>query len=74
MLSWQGLLGDRASTAIPAMVESASDTGEGVIASAVGVVLLAIGATTVFAELQTDLGFVLLVSLVVSAMLSTLGS
>jgi membrane protein len=100
------LLGDNASTAIQAMVESASDTGQGVIATAVGVVLLAIGATTVFAELQTDLdrvwkapaakrpeglwglirsrvlsfglvvsmGFVLLVSLVVSAMLAALGS
>jgi membrane protein len=50
-----GLLGDQGARAIQGMVESASSTGEGVIATAVGVVLLAVGATTVFAELQTDL-------------------
>jgi membrane protein len=100
-----GLLGDQGAKAIQGMVESASNTGEGVIATAVGVVLLAVGATTVFAELQTDLdriwkapaakkpeglwellrsrvlslglvvsiGFVMLVSLVVSAALAALG-
>jgi len=50
-----GLLGDQGARAIQGMVESASSTDEGVIATAVGVVLLAVGATTVFAELQTDL-------------------
>jgi membrane protein len=101
-----GLLGDRAATAVQGMVEGASNTGEGVIASIVGIVLLLIGATTVFAELQTDLdriwkapaakkaegvlamirarllslgmvvtiGFIMLVSLVVSAVLAALGS
>src|SRR4029453_10332550 len=50
-----GLLGDQGAKAIHGMVESASNTGEGVMATVVGVVLLAVGATTVFAELQTDL-------------------
>jgi membrane protein len=101
-----GLLGDRGATALQSMVEGASNTGEGVIASVIGIVLLVIGATTVFAELQTDLdriwkapaakkaegiwamlrsrilsfgmvvtiGFIMLVSLVVSAALAALGS
>src|SRR5437868_12062574 len=50
-----GLLGDQGAKAIQGMVESASNSGEGVIASVVGIVLLAVGATTVFAELQSDL-------------------
>ena len=41
--------------AVQGMVESASNTDEGVFATVVGVVLLIIGATTVFAELQSDL-------------------
>ena len=101
-----GLLGDNAARAIEGMVAGASDTGEGVIATIVGVVLLIIGATTVFAELQTDLdrvwkapaakkseglwalvrsrllslglvvsiGFVMLVSLLISAMLAALAT
>jgi membrane protein len=101
-----GLLGDSGAHAIQGMVDSASDTGEGVVASIVGIVLLLMGATTVFAELQTDLdriwkapaakkeegiwamirarllslgmvvtiGFILLVSLVISAVLSALGT
>jgi membrane protein len=100
-----GLLGDQGAKAIQGMVASASNTGEGVIASVVGVVLLVVGATTVFAELQSDLdriwkvpaarkpdgpwgmirsrvlslgmvvsiGFVMLVSLVLSAALAALG-
>lgn len=101
-----GLIGERGATAIQAMVESASNTSEGTIASIVGIALLLVGATTVFAELQTDLdriwkapavkqaegmwgmirgrllsfgmvvsiGFIMLVSLVISAALSGLGS
>jgi membrane protein len=101
-----GLLGDRGATVVQGMVESASNTGEGVMASIVGGVLLIIGSTSVFAELQTDLdriwkapatkvpeglwgiirsrllslgmvvsiGFVMLVSLVVSAALAALGA
>jgi membrane protein len=100
-----GLLGDHGAEAIQAMVESASNTGEGAVASIIGAILLAVGATSVFAELQTDLdriwkapavkksegvwelirsrllslglvvsiGFVMVVSLVVSAALAALG-
>src|SRR5215212_1051137 len=42
-----GILGSEGAQAVQAMVQSASNTGEGVIASVIGVVLLAIGATTV---------------------------
>ena len=100
-----GLIGADGAEALEAMVMSASDTGEGIGASLIGIGLLAIGATTVFAELQSDLdriwkapaimapegvwgmirsrvlslglvvsiGFLLLVSLVVSAVLAALG-
>jgi len=100
-----GILGDEGTKAVQAMVASASDRDEGVFATVVGVVLLAVGATTVFAELQSDLdrvwkapavekseglwgllrsrvlslglvvsiGFLLLVSLVVSAALAAFG-
>ena len=100
-----GILGSDGAQAIQGMVRSASDTGDGVIATVIGIVLLGVGATTVFAELQTDLdriwkapavkkaegiwallrsrllsfglvisiGFVMLVSFMVSAMLSALG-
>jgi membrane protein len=99
------LLGEQGADAVRDMVESAHSTGEGVIATAVGAVLLAVGATTVFGELQSDLdriwkapaakkseglwgmvrgrvlsfglvvslGFLMLVSLVVSAGLAALG-
>lgn len=50
-----GILGDEGTKAVQAMVASASDTSKGVVATVVGVVLLGIGATTVFAELQSDL-------------------
>ena len=101
-----GLLGDAGAKAVQAMVESARNTEDGVVATVVGVVLLLVGATTVFAELQTDLdriwkapvakksgglwglirsrllslglvvsiGFVLLVSLVLSAGISALST
>ena len=101
-----GLVGDDGAKAIQGLVESASNPTEGVIATVVGVVVLIIGATTVFAELQTDLdriwkapaakkpeglwgmlrgrvlsfglvvsmGFVMLVSLAISAALSALGT
>ena len=102
----QGLLGDEGASAIEGMVESASLSGKSFFATAVGVVTLIIGATTVFGELQSALdriwespaaekkegiwnlvrtrilsfgmilaiGFLLLISLVVSAGLSALGS
>jgi membrane protein len=100
-----GILGEEGTKAVQAMVASAGDFQEGVIATVVGVLLLLVGATTVFAELQSDLdriwkapavkqdeglwgmirsrilslgmvvsiGFLLLVSLVVSAALSAFG-
>ena len=102
----QGLLGDEGAAAIEGMVQSASLSGKSFLATAVGVVTLIIGATTVFGELQSALdriwespaaekkegiwnlvrtrilsfgmilaiGFLLLISLVVSAGLSALGS
>ena len=98
------VLGPEASKAIEVMLVNAQRPKEGIIASLVGIVALLIGATTVFAELQSDLnrvwkvkpdkksgvwsfirarilsfglvialGFVLLVSLLVSAALAALG-
>jgi membrane protein len=51
----QGLLGDDGAAAVQGLLESASQPEEGVLATLSGIVLLVIGATTVFAELQTDL-------------------
>jgi len=100
-----GLLGDQGADAVRDMVESAHSSGEGIVATIVGAVLLVIGATTVFGELQSDLdriwkapaakksegiwgmlrsrvlsfglvvslGFLMLVSLVVSAALAAFG-
>ena len=102
----QGLLGDDGAAAIQGMVKSASSSGKSFLATAVGVVTLLFGATTVFAELQSSLdriwkapaaekkeglwnllrtrvlsfgmiltiGFLLLISLVVSAGVAALGS
>jgi membrane protein len=102
----QGLLGEEGAAAIQNMVQSASLSGKSFVATAVGVVTLIIGATTVFGELQSALdriwqspsaakteglwnllrtrvlsfgmilaiGFLLLISLVVSAGISALGS
>jgi uncharacterized BrkB/YihY/UPF0761 family membrane protein len=49
------LLGDEGGRAVQGMVNSASSSDKGAIATVIGVVLLIVGATTVFAELQTDL-------------------
>jgi len=100
------LLGSDGARAIQAMVASASEPERSIVGTIVGVVTLLIGATTVFAELQSALdriwrapaaaksegifalvrarllsfgliltiGFLLLVSLVVSAALSAAGS
>jgi membrane protein len=96
------LLGAESAKAIQELLKSASEPGKSVIASVIGVAMLIIGATSVFAELQTSLdriwrapalkhesgiwgllrsrllsfgmviaiGFLLLVSLVLSAALS----
>ena len=100
----RGLVGDQGAAAIEAIVKSASQTGSGTFAAIAGVVVLLLGATSVFAELQSDLdriwdspkpekpgiwgmlrgrvlsfgmvlgiGFLLLVSLVLSAALAALG-
>jgi membrane protein len=51
----QGLLGDDGAAAVQGLLESASQPEEGLLATLSGIVLLVIGATTVFAELQSDL-------------------
>jgi membrane protein len=100
------LVGPDGAQAIQGLVASASEPKQGVIASLIGGVVLLIGATTVFGELQSaldriwrvpaepkaggiwkllrtrllsfglvlGLGFLLLVSLVISAALAALGS
>jgi membrane protein len=99
------LLGQSGADAVRGMVENAGRTERGVIGPLISVLLLFVGATTVFAELQSDLdriwkapavkqptglwallrrrvlslgmvvsiGFLMLVSLVVSAALAALG-
>jgi membrane protein len=101
----QDLMGETAALAIQGLLESASKPTEGVTAAIIGLILLVIGATTVFAELQDDLdriwraprrtedagilglirtrvlsfgmilgiGFLLIVSLILSAALAALG-
>ena len=101
-----GLLGQEGATAVEGLLKSASQPAKSTIASIVSVVTLLIGATSIFAELQSDLdriwrapevakpagiwglvrtrllsfglvvsfGFLLLVSLVVSAGLAALGT
>jgi membrane protein len=51
----RGLLGDEGATAIEGMVESASLSGKGLLATSVGLLTLMVGATTVFSELQSAL-------------------
>jgi membrane protein len=100
-----GLMGRQGALAVQGMLEAVNKPREGVIATVIGVVLLLIGATTVFGELQDamdriwrapardasggvwsmvrvrllsfsmvmGIGFLLMVSLVVSAALAALG-
>jgi membrane protein len=49
------LIGQEGAEAVRGMVARAGETEEGIIAPLVSIALLAIGATTVFAELQSDL-------------------
>jgi membrane protein len=51
----RGLLGDDGAAAVQGLLESASQPEEGLVATITGFVLLLLGATTVFAELQSDL-------------------
>jgi membrane protein len=101
-----GLIGQEGATAIQGLLKGASEPAKSTIASIVSVVTLLVGATSIFAELQSDLdriwrapevakpagiwgllrtrllsfglivsiGFLLLVSLVVSAALAALGT
>jgi membrane protein len=99
----RGLLGEDGAVAIQGLLESASKPSSSILASAISLVMLVVGATTVFGELQSALdriwrvpaaqsggilnllrsrllsfgmilaiGFLLLVSLVISAGLSAL--
>ncbi|MEO8858891.1 MAG: YihY/virulence factor BrkB family protein [Burkholderiaceae bacterium] len=101
----QGLMGDDAAKAVEGLLASVSQPHKGVAATIVGVAVLLLGATTVFAELQSSLdriwrvpeqekvsgvwgllrtrllsfgmilgiAFLLMVSLVLSAMIAALG-
>lgn len=51
----QGMMGEEGATAIQGLLESASKPATSVTATVIGVALLLVGATTVFAELQSDL-------------------
>jgi membrane protein len=51
----RGLLGDAGATAVQGLLESASEPEEGIVATVFSIALLVVGATTVFAELQSDL-------------------
>ncbi len=52
---FQGLLGDEAAKAVEALLASVSRPAQGVASALIGVVLLLIGATRVFGELQDAL-------------------
>jgi membrane protein len=101
-----GLIGAEGAVAVEGLLKSASQPGHGLIAATVGIGTLLLGATSVFAELQSDLdrvwrvpaaarpsgiwglmrtrllsfglivsiGFLLLVSLVISAGLTAFGT
>jgi membrane protein len=51
----QGLLGEDGAAGVQGLLESASEPEEGLIATITSIFLLLLGATTVFAELQSDL-------------------
>jgi membrane protein len=51
----QGLIGPAGAEAIQGLLRNVSKPAEGIVATATGVVVLLIGATSVFAELQDDL-------------------
>ena len=50
-----GLLGEEGATAVQGLLKSADEPSKGIWASIIGVALLIVGATTVFAELQSAL-------------------
>jgi membrane protein len=50
-----GLVGDTGASAVEALLKSASEPGQGIIAASIGIVTLLIGASAVFGELQSAL-------------------
>jgi membrane protein len=52
---FRGLIGEEGAVAVQGLLKSASHSGQGVAASLIGLVTLIVGATSVFAELQSDL-------------------
>ena len=102
----RGLMGEQGAIAVEELLKSASDPGKGILATIIGFVTLLIGATAVFAELQSaldriwrtpappnengiwgiirtrflsfglilGLGFLMIVSLVLSAGLAAMGT
>lgn len=102
----RGLMGEQGAVAVEELLKSANDPGKGIFATIVGFITLLIGATAVFAELQSaldriwrtpapanengiwgmirtrflsfglilGLGFLMIVSLVLSAGLAALGT
>jgi membrane protein len=51
----QGLIGRDGALAVQGMIQSASEPGKGLLAGGISLVVLLVGATTVFAELQSSL-------------------
>jgi membrane protein len=51
----QGLMGEEGAKAVEGLLAAASQPKEGIIAAVIGVIVLILGATTVFGELQNDL-------------------
>ena len=102
----RGLMGEQGAVAVEELLKSASDPGQGILATIIGFATLMVGATAVFAELQSSLdriwrtpapinengiwgmirtrflsfglilglGFLMIVSLVLSAALAALGN
>lgn len=51
----RGMMGNDGAAAVEGLVQSMSQPSKGILGTLIGMVVLAIGATTVFAELQNDL-------------------
>jgi membrane protein len=51
----QGIMGEEGATAVQGLLQAAREPSTGIVASIVGGFLLLLGATAIFAELQTDL-------------------
>lgn len=51
----QGIMGEEGASAVQGLLQAAREPSTGIVASIVGGVLLLMGATAIFAELQTDL-------------------